>query len=107
MTVPSGDSPIPPGVAVELRRMVERWQQLPLDHALSRSPAVCEAVQRLADRAAVAGGHPDGAPPVPDLGPAVLMDQLTVVVHDVCALSPRREDADVAALLTGIRHAVG
>ncbi len=107
MTVTPGDSPIPPGVAVELKRVVERWHQLPLDRALPCVPVVLEAVQRLADRAAVAGGHPEGAPPVPDLGPAVVMDQLAVVVHDVCALSPRREDADVAGLLAGIRHAVG
>lgn len=107
MTASPGDSPIPPGVAVELKRVVERWHQLTIDRALPHVPAVLEAVQRLADRAAAAGGHPDGAPPVLDLGPSVLMDQLAVMVHDVCALSPRREDADVAGLLAGIRHVVG
>lgn len=55
--------------------MVRRWHQLPLDHALSRVPAV----RRLLDDLAAPAG------PVPDLGPAVLMDQLTVLVYDACA----------------------
>ncbi len=51
--------------------MVERWQQLPLDHALSSVPLVRDVVEWLA-----------GQVPVPDLGPAVVMDQLTVLVYD-------------------------
>lgn len=54
--------------------MVRRWQQLPLDHALSCMPRV----RLLLDDLAGAAG------PVPDLGPAVVMDQLTVLVYDVC-----------------------
>ncbi|SDP37114.1 hypothetical protein SAMN04489867_2220 [Pedococcus dokdonensis] len=55
--------------------MVRRWRELPLDHALSCAPTV----RALLDDLAGAQG------PVPDLGPAVLMDQLTVLVHDACA----------------------
>ena len=65
---------------VELRRLVERWQQLPLDQALSRMPAVRSVVQRLADVVADAEGRPHVE--VPDLGPAVVIDQLRVVVYD-------------------------
>lgn len=54
--------------------MVRRWQQLPLDRALSGMPRVRLL---LADLAGAAG-------PVPDLGPAVVMDQLTVLVYDAC-----------------------
>ena len=60
--------------------MVERWRQLPLDHALSYDGCVRALVQALADRVAEANGVP--ASVVPDCGPATLMDQLTVLVHD-------------------------
>jgi hypothetical protein len=66
-------SPVPQEVSDELRRVVRRWQQLPLDRALSCLPAVREVLDDLAGRA------------VPDLGPAVVMDQLTVLVYDACA----------------------
>ena len=52
--------------------MVRRWQQLPLDHASSSMPQVRDLLEDLAGRA------------VPDLGPAAAMDQLTVLVYDVC-----------------------
>ena len=55
--------------------MVRRWQQLPLDHALSGMPRVRLLLEELAGRA------------VPDLGPAVVMDQLTVLVYDACQAS--------------------
>lgn len=67
-------SPVPDDVSTELRRVVQRWQQLPLDHASSSLPLVRALLAELAD-----------GPPVPDLGPAVAMDQLTVLVHDACA----------------------
>ena len=60
--------------------MVERWRQLPLDHALSYADRVCALVQSLADRVAEAKGIAASA--VPDCGPATLMDQLTVMVYD-------------------------
>ena len=63
--------------------MVERWRQLPLDHALSYAARVRALVQSLADGVAQANGV--AASVVPDLGPATLMDQLTVLVHDASA----------------------
>ena len=65
----------------ELQRVVERWRQLPLDHALSRMAVVRPVVQRLADAVAdFEGRHRE---PVPDLGPQVVMDQLAVMAYDV------------------------
>ena len=81
--------------------MVERWRQLPLDHALPRLPAVQALVQQLADTVADAEGRPRSM--VPDLGPGVVMDQLTVVVFDAgrsAAVGPAR----VAAQLARLRH---
>jgi hypothetical protein len=64
----------------ELERVVERWRSLSLDHALSRMPAVQAVVQALADAVAEVDGRSPVA--VPDLGPRVVMDQLTVMVFD-------------------------
>ena len=89
-------------VGTELRRVVRRWQQLPLDHALSVSPRVREVVQRLADDVARQVGMP--ITPVPDLGPAVLMDQLQVMVYDHghAGLDP----VPLAAALTALRRSL-
>ena len=67
-------------VDTELERVVRRWQQLPLDHALLAYPELRDLVQLLADDTARVTGQPVEA--VPDLGPAVVMDQLRVMVHD-------------------------
>ncbi|WP_131103671.1 hypothetical protein [Ornithinimicrobium sufpigmenti] len=67
-------------VDTELERVVRRWQQLPLDRALLAFPGVRDLVQLLADDTAGVTGR--GIVPVPDLGPAVVMDQLRVMVHD-------------------------
>jgi hypothetical protein len=63
--------------------VVERWRQLPLDHALSYAGRVRALVQSLADEVAAATGVRASA--VPDCGPGTLMDQLTVMVHDASA----------------------
>ena len=76
-------SPVPLEVSAELQRVVERWRQLPLDHALSYAGRVRALVQSLADEVARTNGVP--ASVVPDHGPATLMDQLTVVVYDASA----------------------
>ena len=88
----------------ELRRVVERWHPLPLDHALSRLPPVRVVVQRLADR--VAGERGTSPREVPDLGPAVVMDQLAVMVHDLFATRPDADAAGVAAELAGLRRSL-
>ncbi len=82
--------------------MVRRWQQLPLDHALSVSSRVHALVQSVADCVAAAQGMP--RVPVPDLGPAVLMDQLQVMVYDYgeAGLDPLW----LAAELTALRRAL-
>ena len=40
------DSPVAQAVQLELQRVVDRWRQLPLDHALRALPAVRELVDR-------------------------------------------------------------
>jgi hypothetical protein len=66
--------------------VVDRWRQLPLDHALSYAAGVRALVQSLADGVAQATGIPPS--PVPDRGPATLMDQLSVLVYDASAAAP-------------------
>lgn len=101
-TVP-GASPVPQGVADELRRVVQRWQQLPLDHALRRLPAVHDALAALVPLGVAELARAQ----VPDLGPSVVMDQLTVLVYDACSAdsSPARV-AEVQSLLTDLRRAL-
>jgi hypothetical protein len=82
--------------------VVVGWQPLPLDHALSRMPLARDLVQTLADRVAGLRGRPPS--PVPDLGPAIVIEQLRVMVYDVCAAEP---DANLTWLgdeLRGIRR---
>ena len=74
--------------------MVRRWQQLPLDRALSCMPRVRLLLDDLAGRA------------VPDLGPAVLMDQLTVLVYDACEADGGAAAADLATRLADLRRAL-
>jgi hypothetical protein len=63
---------IPDDIATEVGRAVRRWQQLPLDRAADAVAGVHDLLEELA------GERP------PDLGPAVVMDQLRVVVFDAC-----------------------
>ena len=74
-------SAVPRDVETELERVVRRWRQLPLDHALTYAARVRALVQSLADEVSAAHGIP--ATQVPDWGPATLMDQLTVMVYDL------------------------
>ena len=91
-------SPIPPEVSDELGRVVGRGHPLPLDHALARMPSVAALVLALAD--AVAEERGSDPQQVPDLGPAVVMDQLTVLVWDACAAGL---GADLEARLATLR----
>ncbi len=89
-------SPVPVPVAEELRRLGVRWQQLALPEALARLGAVRDVVAEIAGE------------PVPDLGPATVMDQLAVVVYDAC-LEPSADGERVAYLrerLTTLRRAL-
>ena len=85
-------------VQLELQRVVDRWRQLPLDRALRCLPAVRARVDRLA-----ALGHGSGAPVPPDLGPGVVMDQLTVVLYDASA-APGSDPSSLAADLVALRR---
>jgi hypothetical protein len=80
---------VPQEVAAELRRVVLRWQQLPLEDATSAVPQVRRVFGEL------------GGAAVPDLGPAVVMDQLTVLVYDAC--DSGRVDG-LGARLAELRH---
>ena len=109
--------------------MIERWHQLPLDHALSCAPAVRALVQALAAESSGAessgaesstaesstaensaatscGGDPGAASVVPYLGPAVLMDQLTVMVHDRCAGASTEQAGRLVPRLARLRKAL-
>ena len=90
---------MPQAVSAELRRVTERWRQLPLAQAQARMPLV----RALLDDLAGASG------PVPDLGPAVVADQLVVLVHDRCAAGPPEGlEEQLAAVRRGLSapHAV-
>ena len=84
---------------VELDRIRRRWAELPLERAEAAMPALRRLLADLAPRSLrlladipPAGGrpgpgdvgHPQGVA-VPDLGPAVVVDQLTVLVRDAYA----------------------
>jgi len=92
---PARRSPVPQEVGAELQRVVERWRQLPLEHALSYAGRVRALIQTLADGVARASGVP--ASTVPDCGPATLMDQLSVMVYDVMVYDVMVYDASAAA----------
>jgi hypothetical protein len=87
---------VPQEVSTELQRVVRRWQQLPLDRALSCVPTVRSLLVVLAG---------EDAPRLPDLGPAVVMDQLTVLVHDAYAKGGQGAVPDsLAARLVQLRR---
>jgi hypothetical protein len=71
--------------------VVRRWQQLPLGHALSCMPRLRLLLDELAGCA------------VPDLGPAVVMDQLTVLVYDACETGGQD---DLTARLAELRRSL-
>lgn len=64
--------PIPDPVAVELTRVVQRWRQLPLDHAALKLPEVHALLADLA------------GPPAPHGAVDLVMAQLRVLVYDAC-----------------------
>ncbi|GAB94076.1 hypothetical protein BJY21_003405 [Kineosphaera limosa] len=102
------DDPVPPAARRELERLARRWQQLPLDRALRCVPAVHALAQRFADQAVAPSLTGDR---LPDLGPAVVIDQLIVTTHDLAAAraaTPTAEPTvDIAAELAALRRDIG
>ncbi|WP_151524942.1 hypothetical protein [Serinicoccus kebangsaanensis] len=88
--------------AAEVERVARRWEQLPLDRALGAYPRVRALVQELADETADAVEQTPE--PVPDLGPAVVMDQLRVMVFD--AQQAGLPADDLAARVTRLRRSL-
>jgi hypothetical protein len=85
---------------VELDRIRRRWAELPLEQAQARMPLLRRLLADLASRSspltaepaprwptspAPAEGECSQSVPVPDLGPAVVVDQLAVLVWDAYA----------------------
>ncbi len=92
-----GHDVVPEDARRELDRIRTRWAQLPLDRAQEALPAVRALLDDLAARTADAGAT------VPDLGPAVVPDQLAVLVWDAWAAG-RGEGLTEA--LTDLRRAL-
>lgn len=67
--------PVPGQARTELTRLVDRWHQLPIDRARSASPYLRASAEALFTLAKQAGQ-------LPDLGPAVALDQLQVAVYE-------------------------
>jgi hypothetical protein len=90
----SGADVVAPEARVELDRIRRRWAELPVDRAEARMPVLRHLLADLAPRSV----------PVPDLGPAVVVDQLTVLVWDAYAAG--RGDG-IPQLLTAARRELG
>ena len=89
---------VAPEARVELDRIRRRWAELPVDRAEARMPVLRGLLADLAPRSTPV------AVPVPDLGPAVVVDQLTVLVWDAYAA----EGGDgIPQLLTEARRDLG
>ena len=71
-----GTDLVAPEARVELDRIRRRWAELPIDRAEARMPLLRHLLADLTPRA---------PGPVPDLGPAVVVDQLAVLVWDAYA----------------------
>lgn len=93
--------PVATQARLELDRIRRRLGELPLAAAQAGMPAAHRTLAALA-----ALGAPQGAtaPTVPDLGPAIVPDQLTVLVWDAYAAG--RGDG-IPALLADLRRALG
>jgi hypothetical protein len=89
---------VAPEARTELDRIRRRWAALPLERAESRMPLLRHLLADLARRSA------PGEVTVADQGPAVVADQLTVVVWDAYAAG--RGDG-IPDLLADLRRALG
>ena len=93
-----GADVVAPEARVELDRIRRRWAELPVDRAEARMPVLRRLLADLAPRSAPV------PTPVPDLGPAVVVDQVTVLVWDAYAAG--RGDG-IPQLLTEARRELG
>lgn len=84
----------PDSVSRELTRVVRRWRELPVERAEAAAPTVRSLVAELAGQ------------DVPELGPAVLMDQLRVLVFDATA-DPQYSADVLADRLRQLRSQIG
>ena len=89
---------LPEDARRELDRIRTRWAQLPLERAEVALPRVRDLLGVLAARTVGASGAT-----VPDLGPALVPDQLAVLVWDACAAGA---GDDVTDLLADLRRAL-
>ncbi len=90
---------VPHDARVELVRIRRRWGELPLERAESGMPSLRRLLADLAERSTDAVDHQ-----VPDLGPAVAVDQLDVLVWDAYAAG---RGHGIPALLTALRRDLG
>ncbi len=99
-TRPASADVVAPEARVELDRIRRRWSELPIERAEARMPLLRHLLSDLAPRSSrlIAESPPADAGPspslrvvdsqpvaVPDLGPAVVVDQLAVLVWDAYA----------------------
>ena len=97
---PASVDVVAPEARVELDRIRRRWAELPLERAEARMPVLRHLLADLTPRSSrpIADLPPEAARPaapvavgdpqavaVPDLGPAVVVDQLAVLVWDAYA----------------------
>ena len=113
----AGADVVAPEARVELDRIRRRWAELPIERAEFRMPVLRRLLADLAPRTLppIADHPPREAPErpgrvdepqpvVPDLGAAVVVDQLTVLVWD--AYANGRSDG-IPGLLTTARRELG
>ena len=91
---PASTDVVAPEARVELDRLRRRWAELPLAQAEARMPLLRDLLTDLAPRSVA----------VPDLGPAVVVDQLAVLVWDAYA---RGRGDGIPELLVAARRALG
>ncbi|MFL6080199.1 MAG: hypothetical protein ACJ714_09765 [Ornithinibacter sp.] len=115
--LPASADVVAPQARVELDRIRRRWAELPLGRAEARMPLLRRLLADLTPRsspppadsppaAAAPGASHVGDPhevAVPDLGPAVVVDQLAVLVWDAYAAG--RGDG-IPELLVALRRAL-
>lgn len=78
-----GASPVPRPVREELERLGDRWRALPVAQAGLHAARLHALAQALADQVAARAGSRRAV--VPDLGPAVALDQVAVLVYDAAS----------------------